>query len=295
MKNVILFDFNNLAVRTFFVKDIGAATVNPDYGLWRFMTFDSIYRSLFRVRNANEIVLAVDDRRSWRKLYFKRYKESRRLKRDKSNVNWPDFYRALEDFVLTIKDNIPVKVIRIDNAEADDIIAAICMNRKDNFTIISTDEDFLQLSSPTVKIYNPWKKEHVVCEDTEKFIVTKSLTGQAKDDIFNIKTPLDWGQTPETLGKRKPGFGPKSAEKVLKEGYQEWLKDNDLGERFKINRVLMDFNYIPNVLQTRIMNDYLGYEYPNPDNMYGFCKRYGFRGYTENYQQFENTFLRMYN
>jgi 5'-3' exonuclease len=298
MKNVILFDFNNLAVRTFFVKEIGAATVNPDYGLWRFMTFDSVYKSLFRVKEANEIVLAVDDRKSWRKLYWKRYKESRKIKRDTSNVDWPSFYRELEDFVLTIKDNIPVKVLRIDNAEADDVIATLCMNRTYMFTIISTDEDFLQLSSPAVKIYNPRKQEYVICEDTHKFIITKSLTGQSKDDIFNIKTPLDWGLTPETLGKRKPGFGPKSAEKVMKGGLSkldEWLKDNDLEERFKVNRVLMDFNYIPKVLQRRILDEYSGYEYPNPENMYGFCKRYGFRGYTENFQQFENTFLKMYN
>lgn len=294
MKDVIIFDFNNLAVRTFFVKDVGAASSNPAYNLWRYMLFDAIYKSLFRIEKATEIVLAVDDRLSWRKLYFKRYKESRKTKRDKSDVDWQAFFRAMADFVYNVKEYIPFKVLEVQNAEADDIIGVICKEGKDNYTVVSTDEDFLQLYKENVRIYNPMKKEEMVCEDTEEFIVRKSLTGQSKDDIFNIKTPLDWGQTPETEGKRKPGFGPKSADKVMRAGYKKWLEENGLEERFKVNRVLIDFNYIPNIIKNRVLDAYHGYELPDPDGIYSFCKLYRFKGYTDEFTKFENTLMRMY-
>jgi hypothetical protein len=294
MKDVILFDFNNLAVRTFFVKDIGATSVNPHWNLWRYMVFDAMYKSLHRIETAKEIVLAVDDRLSWRKLYFNRYKESRKTKRDKSGVNWQEYFKEQSDFIYNIEKSIPFKVLHIQNAEADDVIGIICLEGKDKYVVISTDEDYLQLCSKNVRIYNPIKKEDMICENTEEFLVKKSLTGQSKDDIFNIKTPLDWGQTPETFGKRKPGFGPKSAEKIMKAGYVEWLEENELTERYKLNRNLIDFNKVPKVIKNRIMTSYLGYELPNPDNIYKFCKMYGFRGYTDEFQKFERTLLRMY-
>lgn len=294
MKNVVLFDFNNLAIRVFFVKDIGATTVNPEYGLWRFMVFDAIYKSLFRIKDVSEIVLAVDDHHSWRKLYFERYKESRKKKRDEDRIDWNTLFGQMDDFLLKISEFIPFKVLKVQNAEADDTVAVICMEGEDRYHIISTDEDYLQLSAENVIIYNPRKKEEVSCEDPEQFVVTKCLTGQSKDDIFNIKTPLDWGLTPDSIGKRKPGFGPKSAEKVLKAGYKQWLEENNLEERFHVNRVLIDFKKIPKVIRKRIMNAYKGYELPEPDSFYHFCKIHNFKGYLDNFQQFENMLLRLY-
>jgi len=294
MKNVVLFDFNNLAIRVFFVKDIGATTVNPEYGLWRFMVFDNIYKALSRIEDVSEVVLAVDNHHSWRKLYWERYKESRKKKRDDDRVDWNTLFRTMDDFLLSIQEHIPFKVIKVANAEADDVVAIICMEGEERYHIISTDEDYLQLTAENVIIYNPRTKEEVSCEDPEQFVVTKCLTGQSKDDIFNIKTPLDWGLTPETLNKRKPGFGPKSAEKVLKSGYEQWLTENNLEERFHVNRVLIDFKKIPNVIRNRVMHAYESYELPEPDRFYHFCKLYGFRGYLDNFQQFENTLLKLY-
>ena len=77
----ILFDFNNLLFRNFFVKDINAHTENPDYMLWRYNVYNSLYQSLWANKGVTELVVAVDDKRSWRKSYFPRYKESRKKQR----------------------------------------------------------------------------------------------------------------------------------------------------------------------------------------------------------------------
>jgi len=289
MKTTVLIDFNNLAIRHFLTKDVAGFTSNPDLSLWRYTTFNSIYTMLMKFKKVKEVVVAIDDRVSWRKLYFKRYKESRKKKRDTSTINWPLLYAELNDLATQIFHDIPFKVLKVRNAEADDIIGIICLDGKDKYIVVSNDEDYLQLYSNKTRIYNPSKQDFVVCNNTERFLNEKCLIGQPKDDIFNIKTPLDW-----PVGKRKPGFGIKSAEKVLEAGLDEWLEQNNLKKRFHINRNLIDFKRIPEVVKNRVLKRYHEYTYPDPKNIYHFFKRNRFRGFLEEINQVENRLLQLY-
>jgi len=289
MKTTVLIDFNNLAIRHFLTKDVAGFTSNPDLSLWRYTTFNSIYTMLMKFKKVKEVVVAIDDRVSWRKLYFKRYKESRKKKRDTSTINWPLLYAELNDLATQIFHDIPFKVLKVRNAEADDIIGIICLDGKDKYIVVSNDEDYLQLYSNKTRIYNPSKQAFVVCNNTERFLNEKCLIGQPKDDIFNIKTPLDW-----PVGKRKPGFGIKSAEKVLEAGLDEWLEQNNLKKRFHINRNLIDFKRIPEVVKNRVLKRYHEYTYPDPKNIYHFFKRNRFRGFLEEINQVENRLLQLY-
>lgn len=284
-----MFDINNLFIRCFFVGSIGAKTENPDYKLWRFLCVDNIYKSLLRSKDIKEIILAVDWPLSWRKLYCKRYKESRKEIREKSGVNWREFFYQMDELLEDIQEHLPFKVIRVQHAEADDIIAVICMERRGKYTIISTDEDFLQISSPNIKVYNPLAAKYVTCQSTRAFIIEKCLTGQKKDDIFNIKTPLDW-----PADKRKPSFGKTQLNKVLKMGYQKWLEEEGLLERYKINKTLMDFTMIPKTIKTRILNIYDSYELPDPVNFYEFFNRNGYRAYVDEFDKVEKNLLKLY-
>ena len=284
-----LFDMNNLAVRCYFSKDIEADSPHPNIQLWKYFVIDSVYNSLFKDKTT-EIVLAVDDRRSWRKNVFPRYKEGRKGKREVSKVDWNIFYTEYDSLLEEIRNNLPFKVIHVTEAEADDIIGVIALyGTKDKYTVVSNDEDYLQLSSSKVKIYNPMKMTYVECQDTEKFIIEKSLLGQKKDDIFNIKTPVDW-----PIDKRKPGFGDAALAKVMEYGWEKWLKDNKLEDRYELNRTLIDFKRIPVYLRTGILNCYDSYVLPDPSNCYGFFKSNNFRGYLENFHNVENNLLKMY-
>lgn len=289
MKTCLLVDFNNLAIRHYLTKDVAGFTSNPDLSLWRYTTFNSIYSMLMKFKEIKEVVIAIDDRVSWRKLYFKRYKESRKKKRDKGTINWPLLYAELNDLANQIFNSMPFKVLKIKNAEADDIIGVVCLDGEDKYIVISNDEDYLQLYSNRIRIYNPTKQDFVVCNDTERFLNEKCLIGQPKDDIFNIKTPLDW-----PVGKRKPGFGIKSAEKVLDAGLDVWLEQNNLKKRFHINRNLIDFRRIPKVVKNRILKRYHEYTYPDPENIYHFFKRNRFRGFLEEINHVENRLLQLY-
>lgn len=284
----ILFDMNNLAVRTYCTKGVGFDTDTPDIQHWKHIIIDSIYKSMGYV-DTKEVVLAIDDKKSWRKLYWNRYKESRKGKRDKSKINWDVFHSEYKNFTDEIQEHLPFKVLLVENAEADDIIGIMCLKDEGEYQIISNDEDYLQLVSDRIKLYNPNKARFMECENTERFLIEKCLTGQSKDDIFNILTPLDWPS-----GKRKPGFGEVSANKVIDAGYQEWLSENKLEERFEVNRTLIDFQRIPKVIRTRILNAYNNYQLADPSKMYEFFKNNKFNDYLEDFSSVESKLLQLY-
>lgn len=307
MSKLMCYDYNNLCFRMLFIKDVMLESNSPNFTLWRYKVFEGIFMLLQKFKSVDEVVIAVDDRNPWRKSYFPRYKESRKSKREKKEkIEWNTVFKEMDNLKKDLKHYMPFKVIKIRSAEADDVIAVIVKNVQKNCIISSNDEDYKQLYSKRVQIWNPMKRDYVKCDNPENFVITKSLTGQSKDDIFNVITPDNWGQTEGTIGKRKPGFGPKSAEKVLNEGYEKWLSKNnnvekfdikgiDYEKNFKRNRVLIDFNYIPNVIVSRIMEDYLNYNFPPPSNMYDFFKKYNMRGYLDEITQTENVLMRMYN
>ena len=292
------FDVNNLAIRNLFGQDViqyvaGDKTkvLSVNYDLMKFRIFDSIYRSLFRVNGVREVVLAMDDRRSWRKLYWTKYKANRKDKRERLDLDWDEYFEVYESFMQEIKDHFPFKVIKVKDAEADDVIGAVVLGKPQDFYIISTDKDFLQLSSPRVKIYNPLKKTLVEHPNPELFLVQECMTGQAKDNIYNVKTPLDYPD-----GKRKPGFGAKAFEKALAGagGYKQFLIDNDLTERFEFNRNLMDFARIPTEIQRRIMRDYDGYQKPDLGMIHEFFKKHQYPEYLDNFTNVENKIMEVY-
>lgn len=291
---VLLVDFNNLLFRTLHARDVNIHSQVPQFTLWRYMVYDSIYQSMIHIGNVSEVILAIDDKRSWRRSYFPRYKEDRKKQRERTGLNWDFIFKVVNKYVSDMKHHMPFKVLKIRSAEADDTIAIIAMETKKRCVISSNDEDFLQLSSDRVLIWNPSKRTYISCDDTEKFLTEKFLTGQKKDNIFNVKTPVYWGKTDETYGKRKPPLGPVGAKKIMDQGVDQWLKKNDLEDHFHRNQVLIDFNRIPNTIINRILDSYYNYNFPPPDNIYPFFKKYGMTGYIENIDSVEKKLVKLY-
>jgi 5'-3' exonuclease len=111
---------------------------------------------------------------------------------EKENMKW----QLVE--LIQILECLPVTIIAIDNVEADDVIAYMSqLVTADGGTsiIYSTDKDFLQLASESVKIYNPVRKktfdEQVILEDygihPKHFHFFRALNGDKSDNIDGIK------------------------------------------------------------------------------------------------------------
>ena len=75
----------------------------------------------------------------------------------------------------------------------------------------------------------------------------------------------------------------------------KWLEENNLVERFNVNRTLIDFNRIPNVIKSRVLSSYNNYRMADPSRMYGFFNVNKFTGYLEDFTNVESKLLQLYN
>ena len=132
------------------------------------------------------------------------------------------------------------------NYEGDDFLAYLVLKKfnKDKVTIVSSDKDFNQLISSSVKIFNPRKEQYVRednCKDLFEYSPDEtvdylSLVGDKSDDIEGY-----------------PGMGPKKTRVFLDKygSIKDYLKDHD-DEKMKAvyekNRQLIDLKwYIKNI------------------------------------------------
>jgi len=299
MKTVLI-DGNNIMVRS--LHSDGTMILDPnnkynvldyDWNEFRFKIFQYIWFSIKQAKTCSELVFAIDGKRheTWRNHIWKNYKTNRDKKRPSDkNIDWDQVMSQYLKFSQELANNFPFKIIQYKLAEGDDIIATIVMNSPQKHYIVSVDKDYLQLYEPNrVEIYSPLKQSTIAHPNPQHFVIEQCLLGQAKDNIYNIKTPLDH---PE--GKRKIGFGPKALEKVMVVGYKKWLKDNGLEERFEFNRKLMDFKKIPKELQTIIMKKYQQDNKPDPNRMYKFIEKQNWTFFLDNWNNVEYTMMELY-
>jgi 5'-3' exonuclease len=162
------------------------------------------------------------------------YKGQRKLD---DALNWERIQEILEDVKVFLRDSTDVRVIHHENAEADDIIYVLSENEK-NFTIISSDKDFKQLISDTVKLYDPIKRKYIEFEDGEAsvFLTEHIMTGDTSDNIKPIRK----------------GIGPKTAKKWAYDPEVFMFGDKELQKRFQFNKVLIDLSELPSWIYEEI-------------------------------------------
>lgn len=291
----ILFDANNLAIRCVNISDVKTVdkvtkeVTNIDWDYWRFVMFNNIYSCLAKVRDVDAVVLAVDDKHSWRYDYWPRYKEDRKRKKSDDKFDWDTFFVKYMELLEDFRTHLPIKVISVPGAEGDDIIGTISLETNDDIEIVSNDKDFLQLCSKRVKVYNPLKQEHTDHPNPKFFLMEQCFIGQAKDSIFNIITPSDW-----PVGKRKPGFGEKAFEKAVVYGLDNFVRDKGLEENLKRNLTLIDLSRTPQHIKDQILDQYNNYKYPEPENIWKFVKANNWPEIIESFTQVEDRLMHLY-
>ena len=118
---------------------------------------------------------------------------------------------------------LPIKILSIDGAEADDIIAflskEITKNKNNRAYIISADNDFVQLVDENISIYRSVEKEFITPQYVKEkyrvhpsnFLIYKTLMGDNSDKVGGIK-----------------GLGPDKFQKLFSEvmGSEELTMDH---------------------------------------------------------------------
>lgn len=248
-------DFNQIMISNLMIQlSIKKQELHID--LIRHMVLNSLrkYRMMFK-EDYGEMIICCDGVNPWRKDIFPQYKANRRKTREESKLEWDLIFLLLNGIRDEIKENLPYRVIHIDNAEADDIIAVLIKKIpyvQESFMIISTDKDFRQLQKiPRVSQYSPIQKKIIEEEDPHKYIKEHILLGDTSDGIPNFLSPDDTfinGIRQKPINRKKLSYWIDSDPKGFCNEYQY--------RNYQRNQRLIDFDFIPEEIEENIMQEY---------------------------------------
>ena len=248
---MILVDMNQVTISNLMIQ-MKDEPLSED--LVRHMVLNSLrsYKTKFS-KDFGDLVLCYDDKHCWRKDYFPYYKQNRKKARSESSLDWNELFDILTKIQNELEENFPYKVLKIDGAEADDIIAILSNkisstpNLYEEILIISGDKDFIQLhQSDNVKQYSPTLKKFVVDENPEQYKFEHIIRGDKGDGVPNVLSQdsvfvEDLRQRPIT-------------KKKLTEWKENGIPEGEIKRNYQRNKTLIDFDSIPNELGELIYN-----------------------------------------
>jgi len=252
---MIIFDYNQVAISSL-MEQIGSSKKSVEENLVRHMILNVIrtYVKKFKETHGPEVVIACDNRNYWRREYFPQYKASRKKNRDASGHDWNSIFDCLHKIKTELKEHSPYKVIDVDTAEADDIIATLTIAKSahEKVMILSSDKDFAQLQKyPNVQQYSPILKKFIVEPLPSVQLKQMIIRGDKGDGIPNILTQdnvfIDGGrQKPITEAKIINWLNQKPDE----------FCNDEMFRNYKRNELLIDLTKIPETLQKSIIDTY---------------------------------------
>lgn len=288
-ERMIILDFNQI-----FISNIVMNIKNNDElqeDLVRHMVLSSIrkYKRKFS-DEYGEIVIACDDKNYWRKKLFPYYKAHRKKFQEKSTFDWNAIFLSLNKIRDELDEFFPYKVIRIDSAEADDIIATLVMNKSNEvinnnnkILILSGDKDFIQLHRyPNVKQYNPVKDKFVTHSNPDVYLKEHIIRGDIGDGIPNFLS-ID-----ESFvnGIRQKSIMAKKLENWLKQEPEEFCEDDDTLKHYHRNKQLIDLTMVPSEIQNDIMNKYREEKNFNSNNLFNYFIKFRLKNLMDSIQDF---------
>ena len=228
-----------------------------------------------------ELVICCDGRKYWRREVFEHYKASRKKMRDSSDLDWHLIFDTLNEMRQDIGQHFPWRVVHVDRAEADDVIAVMTewvqknelvieglMEEPQKVLILSSDKDFKQLqlapfSSGNVRQWAPMQKKFINASKKEimDFTIEHIVKGDAGDGIPNILSKDDVFVT----GDRQKPVSSKRLEEFIEKGIDACRTDEER-RNWARNAMLVAFDNIPTDVKDSIVETYLSSK-PKGDKM----------------------------
>jgi len=269
---MILLDLNQVMIANF-MSQIGNHTdTKIDEGLFRHMVLNSIRSLKTKFSEYGELVIACDDKKIWRRNVFQYYKSNRKKSRDESEIDWAAIFNILNKIKLELKEYFPYRVIQVEGAEADDVIATLVLNygsfiNTNKIVILSGDKDFRQLHKyVNVSQYDPINKKFIVETDPEKYLKELIIKGDRGDGIPNILSQDD----SIFLGIRQKPVSAKKLDFFMKMPENEIINDINIKITWERNKTLIDFNSIPEDLKTLILNEFYSQQNKSRDKIFNY-------------------------
>jgi 5'-3' exonuclease len=207
------------------------------------------FQKRYNIPNYN-VVIAKDCSRSsiWRNDIFPDYKKNRD-DRSGNKFNACIFKYTYSTIIKALNDNFGFKIIEIERAEADDIIA-LCsktihsMNPNTNIYIVSNDKDYIQLVDNFT---------HVM--DMKCIPLINSFTNNPQDYLM---AKIILGDKSDNIPPIARRIGKKRAISLINNPLEldRLLKNDQVRQQYELNKMLIDFSNIPNSLRSNIKHKF---------------------------------------
>jgi hypothetical protein len=252
---MIIFDYNQVAISNL-MEQIGSSKAPVEENLVRHMILNTMrtYIKKFKESHGPEVVIACDNRKYWRREIFPHYKASRKKNRDASGHDWNSIFECLHKIKEELKDYSPYKVIDVDGAEADDVIASLVMKYSPHqkIMILSSDKDFAQLQKfPSVDQYSPILKRYVKEPLPSVQLKQMIIRGDKGDGVPNILTKDDVF----VVGGRQKPITEAKIINWLNQDPTEFCNEEML-RNYSRNESLIDLTKIPQTIVSEILDKY---------------------------------------
>jgi hypothetical protein len=266
---VIIVDFSQVMLSNLLMQLGNHTNAQLEENMVRHMVLNGL-RS-YKVKFGDEygeMVIACDNTNYWRKQLFPYYKANRKKNQNSSELDWKSIFECMNKIRAEIKEYFPYRVIDIESAEADDVIATLVNDviATENFLILSGDKDFIQLHKyDNVKQYDPVRKKWVNHDDPERYLQEHVLKGDSGDGVPNILS----SDNCFVIGERQKPMTQKKIDALINLGLDGKF-DHPSFNNFMRNKKLIDLSMIPEEIKTKIIESYESQTNKNRDKLINY-------------------------
>jgi 5'-3' exonuclease len=283
---MIIVDLNQTMISNLMTQIGNHTNIKIEEDLLRHMILNSIrgYNVKFRA-DYGELVIACDDKRYWRRELFPYYKANRKRDREKSELDWTAIFEVLNRVRDELKEFFPYRVIQIDTAEADDVIASLCHefgNTQEKILIVSGDKDFKQLQTyMNVRQYDPVRKKFLQENNPDRYLKEHIMKGDRGDGVPNFLSKDDVF----VLNTRQKPLRQANLDKWL-ELEPETFCDEQMLRGWKRNQQMVDLNFIPSHIRDAVIHSYESQVGKGRDKLFNYFIANKLKNLMENLNEF---------
>jgi 5'-3' exonuclease len=254
---VIIVDLNQVMLSNLLMQLGNHTNAQIEENMVRHMILNSLrsYRTKF-FSEYGELVIACDNTNYWRRKVFPYYKANRKKAQENSDMDWKAVFECMNKIRAELKEYFPYKVIDIESAEADDVIATLVFsesfsNPSKKMLILSGDKDFIQLHIyGNVKQYDPTRKKWITHSDPISYKKQHILKGDSGDGVPNILS----SDNCFVVGERQRPLTAKKLEHYIK--ITPYEMESNIARNYFRNEKLIDLDQVPEDIRVKVMESY---------------------------------------
>ena len=269
---MVLVDFNGLAIGSIMGQLNRGEELSTNLVKHIILNNLRMYRKKYPEGEYNKIIICCDSP-SWRKDVYPEYKANRKTARAKDKHDWPMIFDLIDETLNDIRTNFPYAVIKIDKAEADDIIGALTKHQADKVlhgpvVIISADKDFIQLQKyGLVTQWSPLFDKLVVDHTPSKYLFDHILKGDSSDGVPNVLSNDD---VFITHTRQHPMTKKKIAAYWESRDNLKDVMPQHVFRNYMRNREMIDLERTPENIRQESISQYENYKYPDKSNILNY-------------------------